>query len=91
MVAGEVLLEGEAGLLSLFYNSTNKCWKVDLKMRLNWTTLTAMTLLPVLTVFTEDLKKYYLLTHVLTVNLKARNVSASKNDLFPQISSIESW
>ena len=47
MVAGEVLLEGEAGLLSLFYNSTNKCWKVDLKMRLNWTILTVMTLLPV--------------------------------------------
>ena len=33
------------------------------------------------TVYTEDLKKFDSLTHLLTDNLKARDASASKNDL----------
>ena len=93
MVAGEVLLEGEAGLLSLFYNSTNKCWKVDPKMR--WLDCIdrhdCIDHHDCIFVFTEDLKKYDLLTHLLTVNLKSRNGNTSKNNIFLQISSIESW
>ena len=38
-----------------------------------------MTVLTLLTLLTEDLKKYLSLTHSLTDNLKARDASASKN------------
>ena len=53
MVAGEVLLEGEAGLFSLFYNSTTNGGKLTQRCD-NWTLLTVMSVLPVLTVLLKS-------------------------------------
>ena len=62
MVAGEVLWEGEAGQLSQPTNAGKLNQRCD-----NLTVLPALAALNALTVFSEDLKKYDLLTYLLTL------------------------